>query len=86
MTEGHRLQRGRMMWLCRRGVREMDVLLGEFMRLHYDQMDQEQLANLETLLTQADLDILDWIYKRRETPQKWSGLVDMLRQQNARTG
>lgn len=75
-----------MMWLCRRGVREMDVLLGEFVRQHYDQMDQEQLANLETLLAQADLDILDWIYRRRDTPREWSGLVDMLRQQNARTG
>jgi len=57
-------ERSRLLWHCRRGIREMDILFREFIDGHYDQLNYDEKQGLSKLLDEADLDILDWIMGR----------------------
>lgn len=46
-------------WRCRRGKKELDVLLGRFLERHLASLDATQRAALERLLTLEDDDLLD---------------------------
>ncbi|HIF51812.1 MAG TPA: succinate dehydrogenase assembly factor 2 family protein [Thiotrichaceae bacterium] len=54
-------ERSKLLWHCRRGIREMDILFREFIDGHYDQLNDHEKQGLSKLLDEADLDILDWI-------------------------
>jgi antitoxin CptB len=54
-------ERSRLLWHCRRGIREMDILFREFIDQHYDQLNDDEKRNFSKLLDEADLDILNWI-------------------------
>lgn len=56
------------LWRCRRGIREMDLLLQRFVETRYDTLSDEQKSAFSELLEQADLDIMDWIMKRSIPP------------------
>ncbi len=53
--------KSRLLWRCRRGIREMDILFQEFIEQHYDALSAEERKALDKLLDEADLDILNWI-------------------------
>lgn len=57
-------ERSKLLWHCRRGIREMDILFREFIDQHYDELSEEEKQGLSKLLDEADLDILDWIMGR----------------------
>jgi len=57
-------ERSKLLWHCRRGIREMDILFREFIDEHYDQLSDDEKQGLTKLLDEADLDILDWIMGR----------------------
>ena len=59
MTRKVRLERAR--WRCRRGMKELDVLLERFVRRGLDRLNEDELEVLERLLEQPDQDILGWI-------------------------
>ena len=61
-----RLKRAR--WRCRRGMKELDVLLERFVRRALDRLDDGDLGALERLLEQPDQDILEWIASSTATP------------------
>jgi antitoxin CptB len=46
-------------WRCRRGKKELDVLLGRFLERHLASLDAPQRAALERLLALEDDDLLD---------------------------
>ncbi len=46
-------------WRCRRGKKELDVLLGRFLERHLASLDAAQRAALERLLALEDDDLLD---------------------------
>ena len=54
-------ERSRLLWHCRRGIREMDILFREFIDQHYDQLSEDNKQSFSNLLDEADLDILNWI-------------------------
>ena len=54
-------ERSKLLWHCRRGIREMDILFREFIDEHYDQLTEDKKKSFEKLLDEADLDILNWI-------------------------
>ncbi len=54
-------ERSRLMWRCRRGIREMDILFQKFMQQHYAVLSDDEKKNFESFLEEADLDILSWI-------------------------
>ena len=51
----------RLLWRCRRGIKEMDIILQEFINVSYDQLNDEDKNAFSKLLDEQDLDILNWI-------------------------
>lgn len=51
----------RLQWACRRGMLELDVLLGDFLNAVYSSLSRQQQAKFEQLLTFSDPEIYDWI-------------------------
>ena len=72
------------LWRCRRGILEMDLLLRQFVERHFDSMTEEQKADFDRLLDEADLDIMDWIMGRRPAPsENLQNLITLLRDFNS---
>lgn len=72
-----------LLWRCRRGIREMDLLLQGFIKKHYDQLTPEQQSAFAQLLEQTDMDIMDWIMQRCEPPDPaFKPIIKMLRTLN----
>jgi len=59
MDSGHRLKRIR--WLCRRGMKELDVLLENFIARSEDAIGRGAWPELEDLLQCEDDLIWDWL-------------------------
>lgn len=51
-------------WRCRRGRKELDVLLARFLERHLAGLDPAQRAALERLLALEDDDLLDQVFGR----------------------
>ena len=51
------MPKGQLRWRCRRGMRELDVLLLKFLELRYDDLAQEQKETFEAMLQLQDPDL-----------------------------
>lgn len=75
-----RARRKRARWRCRRGMKELDVLLERFIRRALDRLDAEEMGALERLLDQPDQDILEWISSPAAVPPAGlGGIVAIIR-------
>ncbi|HJO88236.1 MAG TPA: succinate dehydrogenase assembly factor 2 [Alphaproteobacteria bacterium] len=62
-------RRKRLLFRCtHRGVRELDIILGQFARAFLPQMDSQQLDDFESLLEADDNDLYEWISGRTVPP------------------
>lgn len=52
----------------RRGIREMDLILGGFADSEISNLTEAELDTLETLMLEDDADILSWINGEKECP------------------
>jgi len=48
-------------WLCRRGMKELDILLEPFIELHLDSLAKGSWPEFECLLEKEDDVLWDWI-------------------------
>ena len=55
----------------RRGVREMDLVMGRFADAHLPTMSQEELAEFERLLDVPDTQALAWIIGGEAPPREF---------------
>lgn len=55
------MRRARIAWRCRRGMRELDLLLANFLTSGLKTLKRADLDDLEHLLEQPDQDILAWL-------------------------
>ncbi len=70
----------RVRWRCRRGLLELDLILGRFMERHYDGLDEEDRAAFRELLERPDNDLLDWALGRSAPSEsRYRRVVDLLR-------
>jgi len=53
--------RTRILWQCRRGMRELDLLLEHFVAQDYDRLEEAEKEALERLLNYPDLVLLDFL-------------------------
>ena len=53
-----------LVWRCRRGVRELDVLLDKYLQSVYPQLDSNGKASFERFLEVQDPIIMDWLFER----------------------
>ena len=57
----------KMNWQCRRGMLELDLILGRFVKNHLNSLSEEQFLSLEKLLSNQDPDLYAW-FMGYETP------------------
>ena len=54
----------RIHWKCRRGMREIDLLLREFSQTKLNQLNQNELVMFEEILNYDDQKLYDFIFKK----------------------
>ena len=59
----------RVRWRCRRGLLELDIVLGRFIEAHYAQLDQADKQVFDALLDMPDTELWDMVAGRREAAQ-----------------
>lgn len=59
----------RMHWRCRRGMLELDIVLGRFMERHYAALDAAQRAAFDVLLDMPDTALWDIITGKAPSAQ-----------------
>ena len=79
MTEN--LELNRLRWRCRRGMLELDLLLGPFFEAAYLSLDEQVQLSFRRLLEQEDPELLEWFsQKSRSADPELAALVDMILQ------
>jgi antitoxin CptB len=56
----------------RRGIREMDLIFGGFADSQIADLSEPELDTLETLMEEADADILSWINGEKQCPPEFA--------------
>jgi len=56
----------RLRWRCRRGLRELDILLEPWLERHGTNLSDAAMTDFERFLDSNDLDIQDWLTGRSE--------------------
>lgn len=63
-----RTELNRLIWHSRRGMLELDVLLGPFVREVYPGLSSEDQARYRKLLSCEDADMFQWFMQQSESP------------------
>lgn len=59
----------------RRGMREMDLILGPYADAHLATMAGDRLVLFEALLDENDQDLLSWVMNQRPHPARFAALL-----------
>jgi antitoxin CptB len=70
---------GRLRWRCRRGTRELDVLLERYLDGAWAQASSEQRAAFEQLLELPDPLLAQWLVAGFPPPRELEEIVDRIR-------
>lgn len=67
-------------WACRRGMLELDVLLGNFLEKRFLSLSSQEKATFIQLLDSSDQDLFDWLLNKKQ-PQNplFSILIEKIR-------
>ncbi len=70
----------RLRWRCRRGMRELDQLLGWYLESRYPRAGSAEKAAFAALLDQPDPELWSWLLGR-EHPERadWRAIIDEIR-------
>jgi antitoxin CptB len=70
----------RIRWRCRRGIRELDIALQNFLESEYDRLTPDEKGKFQELLEIPDPLLMDWLYGR-ESPldKELVSLVERIR-------
>jgi antitoxin CptB len=68
----------RLLWRCRRGTRELDLLLSAWVARHWQAAAETERAAFAALLEEQDPDLLDWLSGRAAPPARYAALVHAL--------
>jgi len=55
------LTHARLRWRCRRGMKELDMLLGSWLERRWPEADPDRRRAFQWLLEQPDPDLADWL-------------------------
>jgi antitoxin CptB len=70
---------GRLNWLCRRGMKELDLVLTAFVQREQDDLEAGAWPGLERLLETEDDLLWDWLQKPVSSPPEFRPLLESLR-------
>lgn len=65
------LEKARILWCCRRGMLELDLLLGRFMEEGFDKLDEAKKDTFKKILEEPDPDLYAWLmgYEQPKSPE-----------------
>jgi antitoxin CptB len=70
----------RLRWRCRRGMRELDQLLGWYLDTRYAQASATERAAFSSLLDQPDPELWSWLTGREAVVNPdWRPIIDEIR-------
>ncbi len=75
----------RIRWRCRRGIRELDIALQNFLEGEYGRLSPDKKGKFRELLEMPDPLLMDWLYGR-ESPldQELVSVIERIREAAAR--
>lgn len=74
----------RLQWHCRRGLKELDVILGPFMDEHYRTLSAEDKATFVRLVACEDMDLFNWFMEQgKPADPGLEHMVELIRQRLA---
>jgi len=73
------LDNGRLRWRCRRGMKELDVLLGRWLGECHTAASSEQRAAFERFLDLPDPEMARYLLGREEPPAEHRAMLEALR-------
>lgn len=79
--------RARIHWACRRGMRELDIMLMPFFEHEYDRLNDDDKRLFVRLLACDDPDLFNWLMNHG-TPDnvQLSRMVQLIQQRNKQRG
>ena len=69
-------------WKCRKGIREVDILLSKYMEEIYQDLTDEQQKIFIEFIQQDTYEILDILVNDKHFDAKFTNLVDALKSLN----
>ncbi len=69
MSTGDSVELQRLRWRCRRGLLELDIVLGRFVENRYPALNEQQRVSFDELLDLADNDLWDMVTGNKELTQ-----------------
>ncbi|MFT6408923.1 MAG: antitoxin CptB [Arenicella sp.] len=70
------LNENQLVWRCRRGIRELDVLFDRFLKSDYSSLSDAEQADFQRLLDEQDPIIMDWLLARYDSQDQ--GLANII--------
>jgi len=65
-------KRKRLLFHCTHmGMKENDVMFGDFAKAHLADMSDADVEDLEALLKNSDLDLFKWVLGKLPVPDEW---------------
>ena len=64
VKESEENRKRRLTWQCRRGIKEVEVLLAPFFEQHFDSLTDTEKDRFEMFLKEQDADIFEWFTMR----------------------
>ena len=75
------MNRGRIRWQCRRALLELDLVCTRFLERDFDRLTDDQLADLDDLLSCDDYDIWALVNGSKACEvDRWQEMIGLLRQ------
>lgn len=69
----------RLRWACRRGMLELDVLLGVFLEEAFLKLPKEQQELFVQLLSCNDQELFEWLTGKKEPDPEFKTMVEQVR-------
>ena len=70
------MNQSQLVWRCRRGIRELDVLFGRFLESEYPTLSTDEQLVFQQLLEVQDPVIMDWLFGKYDPEE--AGLVSLI--------
>jgi len=78
------MNQSQLVWRCRRGVRELDVLMTRFLESDYPQLNMAEQLAFQRLLDVQDPVIMDWLFNKATASD--TELAEIIRRLQALSG
>jgi len=64
------LRKAKMLWHCRRGMLELDIIFQRFTKQHLETLSAQEVDHFEHLLTYPDPDLYAWLMGYESPPSQ----------------